>query len=70
MAFYMDVSVGDYLASYNKRFTKGKKLKRLNFSINLFENKQIPFSDKPISQNVPWHCFSILIDVFRKRDTL
>ena len=53
MAFYMDVSVRNYLASYNKRFTKGRKLKRLNFSIYLFENKQLPFSDKPFSQNVP-----------------
>ena len=44
MASYMDVSVRDYLASYNKRFTKGRKLKRLNFSIYLFQNKQIPFS--------------------------
>ena len=52
MAFYIDVSVGNYLASYNKRFTKGRKLKRLNCSIYLFENKQIPFSDKPFSQNV------------------
>ena len=49
----MDVSVRNYLASYNKRFTKGRKLKRLNFSIYLFENKQIPFLDKPFSQNVP-----------------
>ena len=37
MAFYMDVSVRNYLASYNKRFTKGRKLKRLNFLIYLFE---------------------------------
>ena len=50
MAFYMDVFVRNYLASYNKRFTK-------------FKNKQIPFSDKPFSQNVSWHRF-------RKRDTL
>ena len=70
MAFYVDVSVRNYLASYNKRFTKGRKLKRLNFSIYLFENKQIPFSDKPFSQNVSWHRFPILIDGFRKRDTL
>ena len=53
MAFYMDVSVRNYLASYNKRFTKGRKLKRLNFSIYLSENKQLPFSDKPFSLNVP-----------------
>ena len=53
MAFYMDVSVRNYLASYNKRFTKGRKLKRFNFSIYLFENKQIPFSAKSFSQNVP-----------------
>ena len=70
MAFYMDVSVRNYLASYNKRFTKGRKLKRLNFSIYLFKNKQIPFSDKTFSPNVLWHRFPILIDVFRKRDTL
>ena len=66
MAFYMDVSVRNYLASYNKRFTKGRKLKRLNFSIYLFKNKQIPFSDKPFSQNVPGHRFPILIDVSEK----
>ena len=52
MAFYIDVSVRNYLAFYNKRFKKGRKLKRLNFSIYLFENKQIPFSDKPFSQDV------------------
>ena len=52
MAFYIDVSVRNYLASYNTHFTKGRKLKRLNFSIYLFEIKQIPFSGKPFSQNV------------------
>ena len=70
MSFYMDVSVRNYLASYNNRFTKGRKLKRLKFSIYLFENKQIPFLDKPFSQNVSLHRFAILIDVFRKRDIL
>ena len=53
MASYMDVSIRDYLVSYNKRFAKGRKLKRLNFSIYLYQNKQIPFSDKPFCQNVP-----------------
>ena len=53
MAFYMDVSVRNYLALHDKRFTKGRKLKRLNFSVYLYKNKQIPLSDKPFSQNVP-----------------
>ena len=57
MAFKIDVSVRNYLATYNKRFTKGRKLKRLNFSIYLFENKQVLFSDKPFSQNVSCHRF-------------
>ena len=61
MAFYMDVFVRNYLASYNKRFTKGRNMKHLNFSIYLFENKQIPLSDKPFSQKVSWHRFPILI---------
>ena len=53
MAFYMDVFVRNYLASYNKRFTKGRKLKHLNFSICLFKKKKAdPISDKPFSQNV------------------
>ena len=50
MAFYIDIFVRNYLASYNKHFTKERKLKRLNFSIYLFKNRQIPFSDKPFSQ--------------------
>ena len=52
MAFYMDVFVRNYPASHNKRYTKGRKLKRLNFSIYLYKSKQILFSDKTFCQNV------------------
>ena len=48
MAFYIDYSVRNILHP----ITNVRKMKRLNFSIYLFENKQIPFSDKPFSQNV------------------
>ena len=68
MAFYMDVSVRNYLASYNKRFTKGRKLKRLNFLIYLFEIQDTRYKKLYLKSAFNFNISNIILPTNKVKD--